>query len=584
MDSYINYISESGISLGILTLIYIVFLRKETFFNVNRTYLIVSSLFSALLPLLSFSIIEGVGLGNSIVAGSQAIPTVLGTVIVGGENLAGGIENVMLSINYVGLIYLAGVLFMTLRFGWRFGQLWMLVRSGEKRKLFGITIIRLGFSTSPFSFFSWLFVGKDFRFDCEQGTKILKHELVHIRQQHTIDVLLFEILTIFQWFNPFIWFLRLVIRENHEFIADSVVTGKGISIPNYKTALLQQVAGVKLSVANNFNYSMLKTRFKMISKLRSPKISLLKYLSGAVAMSILIVVFACETQVLNTDIDDNISLWKYESGALIILDGDIISNDEANSLDPDSIGAITIVKGGKSMDALMKMYGEENTKNGVVNIISKSKTRINKAPRVTDDGEEIFFMVEDMPEFPGGDMALRKYIAQTVRYPIEAKNKGIEGKVFVTFVVGKDGKVGSTKVVRGVDPLLDNEADRVVKSLPSWKPGRQMGKAVNVSYTVPINFALSSSGQKKSITSTVFSISIKNGGEEVIIVNNKEVNVNEVAALFDEFYNRLPEEKRESVFVGISMVKKPGCGSILDRINKQLVDKEVSITSIRLID
>ncbi|MCK4663484.1 MAG: energy transducer TonB [Bacteroidales bacterium] len=107
-----------------------------------------------------------------------------------------------------------------------------------------------------------------------------------------------------------------------------------------------------------------------------------------------------------------------------------------------------------------------------------------------DEDAPIFFIVEDMPEFPGGDLELRKFIAQNVKYPEIAKENGIQGKVFIQFVVNKKGLVEKVKVMRGVDPSLDKEAIRVILSMPKWKPGKQRGKAVKVSYTVPINFQL----------------------------------------------------------------------------------------------
>ena len=112
---------------------------------------------------------------------------------------------------------------------------------------------------------------------------------------------------------------------------------------------------------------------------------------------------------------------------------------------------------------------------------------------VSVEGEEqepVFFIVEHMPEFPGGDIALRKFIAENVKYPEEAKGKGLTGKVFVQFVIDKNGDVVSPKIVRGVDPILDNEAIRVIQSLPKWTPGSQRGNVVNVSYTYPVNFSL----------------------------------------------------------------------------------------------
>ena len=125
------------------------------------------------------------------------------------------------------------------------------------------------------------------------------------------------------------------------------------------------------------------------------------------------------------------------------------------------------------------------------------KTLITVAPVLSapkeeeeEEATEVFFIVEDMPEFPGGEMALRTYIANSIKYPVIAQENGIQGKVYVTFVVGKDGSVTNATIARGVDPSIDKEALRVVNSLPKWKPGKQRGKPVNVSYTVPINFVL----------------------------------------------------------------------------------------------
>jgi len=124
------------------------------------------------------------------------------------------------------------------------------------------------------------------------------------------------------------------------------------------------------------------------------------------------------------------------------------------------------------------------------------ETVIDVSPVVVAEEEEeeeegqIFFIVEDMPEFPGGDLALRKYIANAINYPVIAQENGIQGKVYVQFVVDKDGSVSDARIARGVDPSLDKEALRVVNALPKWKPGKQRGKPVRVSYTVPINFVL----------------------------------------------------------------------------------------------
>jgi len=107
-----------------------------------------------------------------------------------------------------------------------------------------------------------------------------------------------------------------------------------------------------------------------------------------------------------------------------------------------------------------------------------------------EDDEEFFMVVENMPEFPGGDLGLMKYIQKNVRYPAIAKEYNITGKVYISFIVDKQGSVTNVKVVRGVDKNLDEEAVRVVKSLPKYKPGKQRGKPVRVMFTIPINFTL----------------------------------------------------------------------------------------------
>jgi protein TonB len=136
-------------------------------------------------------------------------------------------------------------------------------------------------------------------------------------------------------------------------------------------------------------------------------------------------------------------------------------------------------------DDFMSMESDENTAVDIVDVapVAEPEPEVEEEPQV-------FFIVENMPEFPGGELALRKFIAENVRYPEMAKENDIQGTVYVRFVVDTDGSVKNVEVIRGVDPLLDKEAIRVIQSLPKWKPGKQRGKAVKVSHSVPIKFAL----------------------------------------------------------------------------------------------
>ncbi len=115
---------------------------------------------------------------------------------------------------------------------------------------------------------------------------------------------------------------------------------------------------------------------------------------------------------------------------------------------------------------------------------------LNKMTVGEDTTSTPYTFVEQMPQFPGGEVALRKFLATSVKYPVIAQENGIQGKVYVNFVVDVNGGISNVKVSRGVDPSIDKEAVRVVKSMPKWIPGKQNGEAVRVSYTVPINFVL----------------------------------------------------------------------------------------------
>jgi|TARA_B110000495_G_scaffold203704_1_gene228942 protein TonB len=122
--------------------------------------------------------------------------------------------------------------------------------------------------------------------------------------------------------------------------------------------------------------------------------------------------------------------------------------------------------------------------------IEETETDENEIVEIEEDDEEIFMVVENMPLFPGGDLGLMKFIQKNVKYPAIAKEYNITGKVYVSFIVDRQGKVTNVKIVRGVDKNLDAEALRVVSSLPRYTPGKQRGKAVRVMFTIPINFTL----------------------------------------------------------------------------------------------
>ena len=170
---------------------------------------------------------------------------------------------------------------------------------------------------------------------------------------------------------------------------------------------------------------------------------------------------------------------------LFIMDGKEISAEKIEKINPESIESITVLK---DASATAK-YGEKAA-NGVIEIYLKKQQVEEIQPISKDQEKPVFFVVEEMPNFPGGEEALVKFLATNVKYPVVAMENGIQGKVFVQIIIDENGKVIEPKILRGVDPVLDQEAIRVVTAMPAWKPGKQRGRNVRVSYTVPINFVL----------------------------------------------------------------------------------------------
>lgn len=474
MSNLVNFILESGVSLALLSLIYILFLRKETFFRLNRIFLLISVTFSILLPFLKFRVYEA----KSVMLAEVTVTpyrNLMEAVTIYGQDLSGTVVQTISSSRIIIMVYLAGLLFFLGRFIYRFIQIAILVYKNPIQKIGGVKFVSLDKDFSPFSFLTYIFVNPEMK-QTEGYEKMVSHELEHIKQGHTFDVLILEGMTVLQWFNPFMWILKRVIRENHEYLADQAVLNKGINPASYKHLLLNQAVGFQLEMANSFNSSLVKKRIKMISKIRSSKIANFKYVFGILTILALVVVFACEQKESEiVELDKDIENTKQQLMLTLTEDKIQIVGDKNDVKKVEEIlsigsGKLVLVK-----DSLGNTY------------IQRVEV---ETPKTLDAEEQIFFVVEKMPEYPGGDMALRKFIANTIKYPELALEKGIQGKVYVTFVVTKDGDIANAKIARGVDPLLDKEALRVVNMQPKWKPGSQKGKAVNVSYTVPINFAL----------------------------------------------------------------------------------------------
>lgn len=546
MKPYLSYVIETALSLGIFTVVYLLFLRKETRFNANRFYLMGALLFSTFLPFIS---IKTNFINISTVSVEAPVDSFQGTnlletITVYASGFPAKVSNAIFSFNFSVLIYFLGAAAALFLIITGIYQLLRIVTANRKFNLKGAKLIISKKETAPYSFFNFIFIGRDLIAQ-KNWKSVVQHEIEHMRQGHSFDILFIDCMMVFQWFNPFYWIIRRLVRENHEFIADNGVIKKGKITPSgYMSLLLTQaIGGHPVITSNFFNVKTIKKRFKMITNNKKGKQSLLRYVVGVLAAMSVSICFAVENNtagnvtnpnsIISSDegnslfdsffnesvkVDDDKAEYPGGEKALIKFiaentkypveavnkkiqgkvfvkfninkDGKVEYANIVKGVDPSlDEEALRVIK---SMPAwnVGKNYGSKVSMGFTIPVTFVLDNKNKGAAALKDKVNERYIMVEDMPEFNGGIDAFKKFIMENVKYPAEAANKKIQGKVYVTFDVDVDGKVINATVVRGVSPLLDEEALRVVNAMPAWKPGSIKGKAVPVSYTVPINFLL----------------------------------------------------------------------------------------------
>jgi hypothetical protein len=265
--TWLYYLLEANLYLSIFYGFYLVFLQKETFYGLNRLYLISSSLFSFILPLLQ------IGSFNLLLHGKKDFDLVYidPNLSRTGNNLSvTALEDVST------VIYLLIVSYLVIKLLSRLHELVSLARKGKRERHGDIVYVELKSSLVAFSFFNLLFINPL----CEGKDTVLKHEMVHIRQKHSLDILFFEFLKIVNWFNPIVWLIQKDIKLLHEYIADDITTNTDVQKHQYAMFLIQNSFGVTPNSLTNqiFNQSILKRRIKMLNKKRSAGKARLKIL------------------------------------------------------------------------------------------------------------------------------------------------------------------------------------------------------------------------------------------------------------------------------------------------------------------
>lgn len=396
-------------------------------------------------------------------------------------------------------IYWVGVAVLSLRLVWQLFSIIRLVVISRKQEVEGITVHLLKGEGSPFSFFRWVFMYPS-TLEGKQLHEVMVHECTHVSGLHSLDTLFSELFSIVCWFNPFAWLMKQEVRMNLEYLADESVLSDGNARKSYQYHLLglaYRQPKDSAQIANNFNLLPLKKRIKMMNKRRTSEIGKAKFLLFAPLAGALLMVSNIESvareigeqipevaevqqkaeQALNTDVAVANPMAKEAI--------EVMNPAESEEMDAEKAAEAELSKAEEAKT-------EEADKVAEVKAEAKAEVKVkNKAQADTTKKKKSWDCIpETMPYFPGGRELLLKYLAVNIKYPASAVKAKKQGRVIVTFIVQKDGSVTHAKIAKSIDPELDAEALRVVRGMPKWIPGTQLGKPVNVKYTLPVKFSL----------------------------------------------------------------------------------------------
>ena len=496
----INYILQVVIFQTIFLALYDLFLQKETFFKWNRLYLLITPLLSFVIPLLKFS-----SLKNSV---SQEYIEQLPTVFLNPQVVIDQVNQNNSSVNYLTIIFYVGALLFTSLFLMRLTKLLKLITSNKVIRKTNYSLVLLEDKKAAFSFFNYIFINE--KLLKSKDLQIIKHELIHCKQKHTIDLLFFELLKIILWFNPMVYLYQKRITLLHEYISDAEVV-KETTKKAYFNRLLSETFSVEnISFINQFfKHSLIKKRIIMITKEKSPKMKQLKYLLILPLLTLMLVYTSCtndaqaEIEEMNALIENEVipnngKYFEGKNGVKIFmgtyLAGEVVSFEEMSDKEKEIFNEF------RNLENSRVEYNLVIDSNGDRVHFLKVPTPPIKNTVIEDDGSVPFAIIEDVPVFPGCEgtkeelrICLQEKITQHVNVNFNSDlastlklTPGVN-RIFVLFKIDKEGNISEVKA-RAPHQTLADEAIRVINLLPKMKPGKQKGDNVGVKYSLPIAF------------------------------------------------------------------------------------------------
>ncbi len=477
MNTLLIYTVKTAIYLLAFYLVYWLTLSRDTSYSRNRLFILLSLAASIIFPFITIQTLKP----HNIQFFGKFLSEVF---ITSGSASGGSTEPGSLSaesLQAVYNIYIAGLCLVLLKLMVNLANLGFLI---IRQKKYGSRIIVFhGFNTSGFSALGYVFINS--RLNNEEAGEIIRHEQNHLNQNHFIDIIFIELVKAFQWFNPIIYLFNKSLRAVHEYQADLDCLKSGIPVITYQSLLLNQVFKSKaFNLTNSFsNASLIKKRMVMMTKKRTSAIANIKLIL-VIPVTLLIFLAISAYKEMPASNKRNIPLAKTSDYLPASAASGISHKPFEKNTNPSKTKPLTDI----NTESLMPPPPPPPP---------PSQSSANKEDIITEKGKSAdapdevpFVVVEKMPQFPGGDAALLKYISENTGYPQNAKEENIQGRVIIRFCITAQGGISQISVLKGVSPELDNEAMRVVSTLPSFQPGRQGGKPVPVWYMVPITFTM----------------------------------------------------------------------------------------------
>ncbi|SFU68271.1 TonB family C-terminal domain-containing protein [Pustulibacterium marinum] len=482
--------------------LYDLFLKKETFFNVNRAYLLLTPLLSLVLPFIKISNFGGIIpraliLPKFDVAQTNIEVIQLSEVVISGQQT----QDFWSQVSPLQIIAVVGMLFSLLFFFFKLGKIFELKNHGKiqwKKYFYEVTIPK---SNIAFSFFNNMFLGEEVK--QKNHDHIIAHELVHIQQKHSWDLLYFEVFRIVFWFNPLVYMYQKRITELHEFIADRK-TSQQNKKEHYQQLLQEVFQTENISFTNQFfNQSLIKKRIKMLQKSNSKKRELFKYILIIPMLAGIMVYTSACNQEETTEVVTSENLTDAELMHKIALENNISEEAEAKlQVFIKSEKMVTYINTSEMEKEemyrfLVSTYLEFQEQGDLPTVETRTVSDYTtKDASVNVDVP--FTIVEKRPAFKGFENQsaavfkeqLDKHVRTTFQYPADAQADGVQGRVYINFRINTDGSV-SVIGSRGPDKRLEAEAERIINALPAFVPGEQRGEVVPVTFAYPIVFKLS---------------------------------------------------------------------------------------------